>query len=102
LPEIITIDGRGNSIPDAIKEMWSRMGPLEQKGFNPISDVEIVDESSKEIIQTFQLSDPEFQLHLKSDAVDKGINSTGSESQKSHSPERKGHYKYVARLKLAS
>jgi hypothetical protein len=101
MPEIVTIDGRGETIHDAINEMWDRMGPLEQRGFNPISSVEIVDSSSKEIIQTFQISDPEFQLHLKSDKS--GVQKIPERSDKpSHVPESKGHQRYIARIKLAS
>ena|SRR5579872_176703 len=100
MPEIITIDGRGLSVQDAVREMWARMQPLEQKGFNPISEVEIVDESTKQVIQTFQLNDPEFQVHLKSD---KGQEQKKQQSAEPlHAPERKGHFKYIARIKLAS
>ncbi len=87
------------SVHDAIREMWERMRPLEQRGYNPVSEVEIVDATSKKIIQTYQLTDPEFQLHLQSE--EKGQN----ESQKPtgwdpHVPEKKEHYRYLARIQL--
>ena len=92
MPNTVTIDGHGDSIPEAIREMWSRMQPLEQRGFHPISEVEIVDEKKKEIIETFQLTDPEFQDHLKSE---------DKKTQKQpHTPERKQHFAYVARIRL--
>jgi hypothetical protein len=98
LPESVTIDGRGLTIEEAIREMWSRMQPLEQRGFHPISEVEIVDARRKEIIQTFQLTDPEFQVHLKSDltkqAPDKRLEA------RPHAPEAKEPYPYIARIRL--
>ena len=101
LAETITIDGRGTTIRDALTEMRTRMQPLEARGFHPISEVEIVDTSKKEIIETFQLTDPEFQVHLGSD--DEGTkNQTdgGRLGQRPHAPERKEHYQYVARIRL--
>jgi hypothetical protein len=99
LTETITIDGRGVTIKEAIEKMWSRMQPLEQTGFHPISEVEIVDTTKKEIIQTFQLNDPEFQAHLtsdrrKSEAPDDRL------KQHPHVPERKEQYPYIARIRL--
>jgi hypothetical protein len=98
MTQTITIDGRGNTIPQAIKEMRERMAPLEQEGFNPISEVEIVDAQSKEILESYALEDPEFQLHLKSDEQEK----PEQKIEPPHAPERKGHFKYIARIKLAS
>jgi hypothetical protein len=76
--------------------MWARVEPLEAKGFHPISSVEIVDESTKQIIETYEPTDPEFEAHLK----DKDEVATGNPSAPAHVPERKGHYRYVARVKL--
>jgi hypothetical protein len=83
------------SIHDAITEMWERIRPLELKGYNPVSVVEVIDNKTKEIIQTFQLTDPEFQLHLKSDEKEQHEKDT-------HLPEKKEHYRYMARIQLAS
>jgi hypothetical protein len=88
------------SIHDAVTEMWSRMQPLTQRGFNPVSGVQIVDNTSKDIIQTFQLSDPEFQAHLKSD--ESAQKSQAHLSGNPHAPERREHYRYVARIELVS
>ena len=99
MAETITIDGRGITIRDAIREMWNRIQPLEARGFHPISQVEIVDAFKKEIVQVFELSDPEFQVHLKSDqGRDKG--SGHRLEQRPHAPERKERYSYIARIKL--
>jgi hypothetical protein len=100
LPEIITIDGRGMSIHDAVMEMWERIQPLEERGYNPVSGVEIVDATSKEIVQSFQLSDPEFELHLKSD--EKIQKRSEPKGENPHVPERKEHFKYIARIQLTS
>ena len=79
--------------------MWSRMQPLEARGFHPISQVEIVDTSKKEIVQVFELTDPEFQVHLKSDqGRDEGPGRRLE--QRPHAPESKERYSYVARIKL--
>jgi hypothetical protein len=100
LPESVTIDGRGITVQEAIKEMWARMQPLEQRGFHPISGVEIVDTSKKETIQTFQLTDPEFLVHLKSDQPQKSQQAGDRLNQRPHVPERKEHYPYIARIRL--
>jgi hypothetical protein len=98
LPEIVTIDGRGMSIHDAVTEMWERMRPLEQRGFNPVSNVEIVDTKTKEIIESFQLTDPEFQVHLQSEG--KAASDT-AHREDTHIPEKKEHFRYLARIQLA-
>ena len=81
---------------EAIRDMWSRMDPLEEKGYHPISEVEIVDTSSKKIIQLFQLTDPEFQLHLKSDEHEK----TKTANREEHHPPTPHEFPYVARIRL--
>jgi hypothetical protein len=97
LPETVTVDGRGMTIQDAVKEMWGRMQPLEQRGFHPISEVEIVDASKKQIVQTYQLTDPEFLVHLKSDQDARPAERL---DDRPHAPERKEHYLYLARITL--
>lgn len=97
MPETITIDGRGNTIREAITEMWRRMQPLELRGFHPISEVEIVDASKKEIIEHYQLTDPEFQDHLK---PIENKNDPKPVIRPPHAPEGKEHYAYIARIRL--
>jgi len=99
LVNAITIDGRGDTIREAVQEMWARMQPLEQRGFHPISPVEILDRKrGDQIIETYQLSDPEFQAHLESDEISKP---SGPEPiRPPHEPERKEHYLYAARIRL--
>jgi len=86
------------SIHDAITEMWERIRPLEQRGFNPVSGVEIIDTKTKEIIQTFLLTDPEFELHLKSDK--KG--GPALQKEDTYIPEKKEHYRYMTRIQLTA
>ncbi len=76
------------------------MQPLEQRGFQPITEVEIVDTSKKEIIQTFQLTDPEFQIHLKFDQEEKSEQVADRLNQNPHAPESIEHYPYIARIRL--
>ena len=101
LPETITIDGRGVTVQDAISEMRSRMQPLEARGFHPISEVEIVDTSKNQVIQVFQLTDPQFQVHLKSDHQQRKEPWVGRRlDRRPHAPERKESYTYIARIRL--
>jgi hypothetical protein len=100
LPESITIDGRGDSIHDAVIEMWSRMKPLTERGYSPTTVVEVIDAKSKEIIQTFQITDPEFLAHVKSDVTSQNQFDSGRPTGNPHAPERKEHYKYLARITL--
>jgi len=90
------------TLQDAIREMWARMQPLEARGFHPISEVEIVDASKKKVIQVFQLTDPEFKEHLESDERDSRMahREPGRVKSPPHAPEKKGHYTYVARIRL--
>ena len=85
---------------DAIRAMWGRMQPLEQKGFHPISEVEIVDTAKKAVIQTFVLTDPEFLAHVKSDQEKSDPNAPSRLTAHPHSPERKEAYSYIARIRL--
>ena len=77
--------------------MWKRMQGLEEKGYQPISSVEIVDTSSHKIILTYQLTDPEFQVHLKSDVREQ---SPESAHQDEHHPPTAHEYAYIARISL--
>jgi hypothetical protein len=102
MPETVKIDGRGEMIQSAVKEMWDRMQPLEARGFHPISGVEIVDATKDEVIQVFELTDPEFQAHLKSDDDElKTPQPAGRRlDELPHAPETKEHYAYLARISL--
>jgi hypothetical protein len=99
MPETVKIDGRGMTIQDAVKEMWDRMRPLETRGFHPISGVEIVDATNK-VVQVFELTDPQFQAHLKSDKLETPLPAGRRLDERPHSPESKEHYAYLARISL--
>jgi hypothetical protein len=99
LPQRITIDGRGMTIQDAITEMWSRIRPLTDKGYNPISGVQIVDSKSNEIIQTFLLDDPDFRKQIVEDK--EAHKASVNDIDKAHEPESKEHFRYLARIELA-
>lgn len=98
MPNSVTIDGRGNTIQDAINEMWARMEPLSERGFRPVSEVEIIDESKKLVLETYQLDDPEFQARLN--PVHGKRKSVAEEEDRAHEPESKDHYAYLARIRL--
>ena len=65
---MITIDGRGLTPTEAVRDLWMRMQPLTQKGYNPISEVEIIDTKTKKVVEHFLVTDPEFELHTREDA----------------------------------
>lgn len=78
--------------------MWVGCSLWNKEGYNPVSGVQIVNATTKETVQTFQLADPEFQAHLKSDESGKirPIPAGGNP----HVSERKEHFKYIARIEL--
>lgn len=74
------------------------MEPLSQRGFRPISEVEIIDELKKQILETYQLHDPKFQARLN---FNQGMRrSVAEEEDRTHEPESKDHYAYIARIHL--
>ena len=98
MAETITIDGRGNSIQEAVNEMWARMKPLEQRGFHPISEVEIVDAKKNELLESYDVTDPVFQGRLKPVLdLDDGAKAV---IRPPHAPERKEHYAFISRIRL--
>ena len=72
--------------------MRSRMQPLEQRRFHSISEVEIVDTKKKQIIENFQMTDPEFQAHLKSEQKPRSKEADDRQKKHPHVPERKEHF----------
>lgn len=95
----VTIDGRGTTVQEALREMRARMQPLEAEGFYPISEVEIVDAAKNTIIESFGLTDPEFMAHLGSDEPKEKEKRL---KERPHAPERKEPYAYLARITLES
>jgi len=93
----ITIDGRGLTPREAVQDMAKRMEPLTLKGYEPISEVEIVDEKTKKVVEHFQVTDPEFALHVQ---PAKGSASSGRGAQRDHKPPMPHEYPYIARLTL--
>jgi len=94
---MITIDGRGLTPTEAVRDLWMRMQPLTQKGYNPISEVEIIDTKTKEVVEHFLVTDPEFELHTRQDARKAAGEMT---EPNEHKPPTPHEYPYVARLSL--
>jgi hypothetical protein len=88
------------TIQDAITEMWARIQPLTDRGFNPVSGVQIVDNKSKEIIETYQLDDPDFRKQITEDK--NAHKASVNDIDKAHEPESKEHFLYTARIQLVS
>ena len=82
---------------EAVQNLGKRIEPLTLKGYAPISEVEIVDTKTKKVIEHFQVTDPQFALHMK---PVKG--KAGSEKLRpdEHKPPMAHEYPYVARLTL--
>ena len=92
----IDIDGRGTTPEDAVRDMWARVIPLEEKGYHAITSVEIVDMKSKQVVETFEVTDPEWR-ELRKTAPKK----TGKEILTSdHKPPRPHEHPFNARVRL--
>jgi hypothetical protein len=92
---IIDIDGRGNTVKEAVQDMWERMIPLEDEGYHSISSVEVVDTKTKQVVENFQITDPEW-AYLKPSGEKKKFK-TGE-----HRPPTAHEFKFKARIKLES
>jgi len=93
----ITIDGRGLTPKEALQDMWKRMQPLTQKGYNPISEVEIVDTKTKKIIERFPVTDPEFVQRTQ---PERGQAGTSEAKRDDHKPPTPHEYPFLARVTL--
>ncbi len=92
----IDIDGRGQTPEEAVQDMWARMLPLEDKGYHAVSSVEIVDMKSKTVVETFELTDPDWS-DLKPAAA---RGTTPRSAKKEHAPPKPHEFKFKARIKL--
>jgi hypothetical protein len=89
----IDIDGRGNTVKEAVQDMWARIVPLEAKGYQATSSVEVVDTKTKEVVETFLITDPEWvSLRPEDKAPDK--------KQAEHRPPTAHEYRFKARIRL--
>lgn len=93
----IDIDGRGNSIQEAVQDLWNRFKALEDRGYHPISSVEIVDSKTKKVIESYQLTDREFMAHVEAEQP-----RTLSRKTEDHKPPEPHEFAYRARLSLES
>lgn len=87
------------TIEDAITEMWARIQPLTNRGYNPVSGVQIVDNKSKEIIESYELDDPDFRKKITEDK--NAHRASVDDIDKAHEPESKEHFRYIARIELS-
>jgi len=85
----VTVEGRGITIRQAIQDMWSRVRPLEDRGYRVVSLVEILDAQTRVVIETFEVTDPAFDLHLHSDM-----------QNLPNEEERPIKYSYLARIQM--
>ncbi|MDG6925140.1 MAG: hypothetical protein JRN09_01160 [Nitrososphaerota archaeon] len=92
---IIDIDGRGNSVMEAVQDMWERMLPLEGKGYHAITPVEVVETKTKKVVENFQITDPEWAYLKPGEGKKKA-------AAGEHRPPTAHEFKFKARVKLES
>lgn len=92
----IDIDGRGQTKEEAVQNMWERMIPLEEEGYHAVSSVEIVDAKTKKIIETFEITDPDWS-YLKPAAT---RSKQPKSAKKEHAPPKPHEFRFKARIKL--
>lgn len=76
--------------------MWARLLPLEKEGYHAVSSVEIVDVKSKKVVQTFELTDPDWSDLKPAAARD----TTPRSAKKEHVPPKPHEFKFKARIQL--
>ena len=81
---------------EAVQDMWGRMLPLEDEGYHAISSVEIVDAKTKKVVETFELTDPEWS-YLKPAAT---RSKQPKSMKKEHAPPKPHEFRFRARIKL--
>lgn len=74
--------------------MWERIIPLEGRGYHPVSSVEIVDTKTNEIVDTFQLTDPEWAY------VKPKTSAARRYAPEEHRPPTQHEFRFKARVKL--
>ena len=94
----IDIDGRGKTAKEAVQDMWTRILPLEEKGYHAVSSVEVVDVKTNKIVETFQITDSEWTL-LKPDASKLGAQNNKVQE---HKPPTAHEYPFKARVRMQS
>ncbi|MDA4113552.1 MAG: hypothetical protein OK474_05875 [Thaumarchaeota archaeon] len=95
----IDIDGRGSTIQEALADMWNRVNPLQDKGYHPTTNVEIVDATTKKVIESFPMSDQELKSRLnptKSTKPDKRVQNTNEQ----HKTRQHGQFAFIARIRM--
>jgi hypothetical protein len=94
----LDIDGRGQSIQEAVRDLWKRVKPLQDKGYHPVTSVEIVETKTKKVVETYQMTDREFIAHIEADEPKVAAKPRPSE----HKTPRPHEFAYLARLRLES
>ena len=93
------IAGRGNTPKEAVEDMWQRLVTLENEGYHAISSVEVVDTKTNKVIESFQLTDPEWS-YLRKQGSDVGKRGIKGAATARHSPPTPHEFAFKARVKL--
>lgn len=94
----IDIDGRGKTAKEAVLDMWARIIPLESRGYHAVTSVEVVDTRANKVVETFQITDPEWsQLKPKASSV-----SPTKVKPEEHRPPTAHEFPFKARVRLES
>jgi hypothetical protein len=91
----IDIDGRGKTAKEAIQDMWQRIAPLEDEGYNVVSPVEVVDARTNTVVESFQVTDPQW-ASLRSEAPP----AEAKNPRQEHRPPTAHEFPFKARVKL--
>jgi hypothetical protein len=94
----IDIDGRGSTIQEAIADMWNRVHPLLDKGYHPTTNVEIVNASTREVVESFSMNDAEPRSRQSPDQANP--DKTRKNKNEEHKPMLHGQYAFIARIRM--
>jgi len=92
----IDIDGRGKTPKEAVRDMWERILPLEGEGYHAVTSVEIVDTKSKKVVESFEVTDPEWASLRQEASKDK----SNKNPRQEHKPPTAGEYPFKARVRM--
>ena len=93
----LDIDGRGKTVEEAVQDLWERVKPLQEKGYHPVTSVEIVDAKTKKVLERYLVTDPEFIDHIKAAKPKES-----KKDKREHKPPRPHEFAVIARLRVES
>lgn len=74
------------------------MKPLEERGYHPVTSVEVVDTKTKKVVESYQVTDREFVAHVQAEEPKQASKLKKEE----HKPPRPHEFAFIAKLRLES